>query len=195
MSKPGLFNFEKPETITEWLIFLAATGIILSSPYGARRFISELCTYIFERREDARKAKRFETSKMSQAIYRLKKRKMIKVRELNGKTCIELTEKGTRRKLLYDMQHIKISKPEKWDSKWRFLMFDIPETKRTARQMLTGRLKYLGFFQFQKSVWAYPYPCENEIDFISELFGVAKYVTMITVQMENDKPLKHAFNL
>ena len=38
----GLFNFDKPETPTQWLIFLAASAIILSSPVGTRKLISEL---------------------------------------------------------------------------------------------------------------------------------------------------------
>ncbi len=74
-------------------------------------------------------------------------------------------------------------------------MFDIPENRKSARESIRNKLKELGFTQFQKSVWLYPYPCEAEIDFITEYYSVAKYVNLITVKIENDKPLRVKFNL
>jgi len=41
---------------------------------------------------------------------------------------------------------------------------------------LRFHLKNLNFFQFQKSAWICPYPCEDEIIFIADFFGVGKYV-------------------
>ena len=74
-------------------------------------------------------------------------------------------------------------------------MFDIPEFKKSARETLRKRLKKLGFFQFQKSVWIYPYPCEQEIDFISEVFMVAPYINLLTIKLEDDEPLRIKFKL
>ena len=45
-TKRNIFNFNKPRTPTEWLIFIAATGVILTSPVGTRKFLSELNKYL-----------------------------------------------------------------------------------------------------------------------------------------------------
>ena len=188
-----MLDFDRPKTPIQWLIFLAATGIILSSPAGTRAFLKEVNKYISQRQQ--KKGKQYEATQLSQALYYLKKRKVIKVREVNGKTVIKLTEKGNRRKLEYDIEHLRISNDVPWDGKWRMVMFDIPEDKKVAREALRRKLKDLGFAQFQKSVWLYPYPCEEEIDFVTEFFSIAMYVNLITVKIESDRPLRAEFKL
>jgi DNA-binding transcriptional regulator PaaX len=188
-------NFRRPRTVTQWIVFLAAAGIILSSPIGARSFLKELNKYILDRDEWDKKNKSLRTTHLSQALYFLKKREIINVRKLGEKTIVELTEKGKKRKLQYDLDNLVISKREKWDKKWRFLMFDIPESKKPAREALREKLKKLGFFQFQKSVWIYPHPCSEEIDFISEVFAIAPYINLMTVTLEEDAPLRLKFKL
>lgn len=188
-----MLDFEKPRTPTQWLIFLAAVGITLSSPVGTRAFLKELKRHISD--EQGKGDKKYETVQLSQALYRLKKRKAVAIKEVNGKTVIRLTERGKRRKLEYDIEYLKVPKQIKWDGKWRMAMFDIPEDKKVARETLRRKLVQLGFAQFQKSVWVYPYPCENEIDFITEFYSIAKYVNLITVVIDNDKPLRTRFNL
>ena len=195
MLSTNLLNFHNPRTVPQWLIFLAATGIILSSPAGTRAFFRELNKYIFERNELEKKSKHPKTTQLSQTLYLLKKRKIINIKKSGNETVIELTEKGKNKKLQYDLNNLIIPKLEKWDEKWRFLMFDIPEFKKSARETLRKRLKKLGFFQFQKSVWIYPYPCEQEIDFISEVFMVAPYINLLTIKLEDDEPLRIKFKL
>ena len=58
------------------------------------------------------------------------------------------------------------------------MLFDIPETKKTARDALRHKLRQLGCFQFHKSVFVHPAPCEDEIDFLAELFNIQEYVTV-----------------
>ena len=89
---------------------------------------------------------------------------------------VVLTEKGKHTALKYNPDLMQIKKPLRWDNKWRFVIFDIPEKKKAARQALRIRLRSCGFYQLQRSVWVYPYECKNEIDFIAELFEVRNHV-------------------
>ena len=193
MSHGSIFNFDKPETPTQWIIFLAAIGITLTSPAGTRAFLKELNKHVFK--EEISKGVKYESVQLSRALYGLKKRKFIKIKKVGDKTIIELTERGKKRKLEYDIERLKILKQDMWDGKWRMLMFDIPESKKNARESLRGKLKNLGFIQFQKSVWIYPHPCDNEVDFITEFFKIAEHVSLITVKIDNDRPLRTKFNL
>jgi DNA-binding transcriptional regulator PaaX len=190
-------NSNKPKTIIQWLIFLAAIGFVLSSPVGGRGFFRELNKYLNKQIKTKNKKSEIfiKSTKVSQALYYLKKRKFIEIKEKNGKTFFLLTENGKKRKLQYDLENIQIYKPAVWDRKWRMLMFDIPEFQKINREALRNKLKQMGFFPFQKSVWVYPYACEDEIDFIAENFSIAQYLSLLTVQINNDKPLRKHFNL
>ena len=59
----------------------------------------------------------------------------------------------------------------------------------------TGAIQ-LGFYQLQKSVWAIPYPCEKEIQFLCELFSINRFVNIITAdKIYNDIILRKYFDL
>ena len=50
--------------------------------------------------------------------------------------------------------------------------FDIPEKLKRAREVLRDKLKDIGFIELQKSVFAHPFECEDEINFIVEVFQI-----------------------
>ena len=112
-----MLDFDRPRTPVQWLIFLAATGIILSSPTGTRAFLKEVKKHIAE--QGRRKSKENEAVQLSSALYYLKKRKIIKLETIGGKTTIKLTEKGRRRKLEYDVSNLRARLQAHWDGKWR----------------------------------------------------------------------------
>ena len=58
------------------------------------------------------------------------------------------------------------------------------------------KLKELGFLELQKSVLVLPYECEDEIDFIVEVFLIRPFVRFIRVKsFTNEEQLKIKFNL
>jgi len=67
----------------------------------------------------------------------------------------------------------------KWDNKWRLVIFDIPQEFHNKRNRFRKRLKSLGFYKIQKSVFVFPYPCENELaKYCSEL-NISEYVNVV----------------
>ena len=75
-------------------------------------------------------------------------------------------------------------------------MFDIPMRFTKGREALRYHLKDLGFYQFQKSAWVYPYPCEDEIIFIADFYKVGKYVEILTVDKAlREEKIKKYFKL
>jgi len=57
-------------------------------------------------------------------------------------------------------------------------------------------LKAIGFVQLQKSVWVFPYDCEDLIILLKADFKVGKDVLyMIVDKIENDREIKKVFNL
>lgn len=114
----------------------------------------------------------------------------------DGVVEIILTKDGRQKALKYQIDEIKIKKPEKWDGKWRMVVFDIPEKKKKAREALRNKLQELGFRELQKSVLIFPYECENEIDFIMEVFEIRPYVRFMRVDsFTNEEQFKIKFKL
>jgi DNA-binding transcriptional regulator PaaX len=114
----------------------------------------------------------------------------------DGTVRIILTEDGRKKALSYKIDEINIKKPAKWDKKWRIVIFDIPETKKRSREALRNKLRELGFQKMQKSVFVYPFECENEINFIMEFWGIRSYVKFLRAEsITNESELKIAFNL
>lgn len=73
----------------------------------------------------------------------------------NGKPFLRLTAKG-KEKIKRDFSFVRWQN-QKWDKKWRIVIFDIEEKQRRQRDILRGKLKELGFGMIQKSVWISPY--------------------------------------
>lgn len=74
-------------------------------------------------------------------------------------------------------------------------MFDVPEQKRAGRDALSYKLRQLGFYRLQKSIFIHPYDCKKEIDFVVHYFGIADYVTMITAdRFDGDQKIRERFS-
>lgn len=190
----SIFNSAKPRTAAQWIILIAVTGVILTSPYGGK-VVSGAIKEHLQQKARARDLKRkLDSKNISRALYELKRRRIIQVKTLqDGRVRILLTEKGRLKKLDHDIETIAIPRPKAWDKNWRFLIFDIPEEQRVARNNFREGLKRLGFVQFQQSVWIYPYSCEREVDFLAEFLEVNRFLTLLTVRVKDDRPLRECF--
>ena len=114
----------------------------------------------------------------------------------DGTTTLILSENGKQRALRFNIDKIEIKKPTTWDEKWRIVMFDIPEKLKRLRESLRFHFKEIGLIELQKSVLVFPYPCNNEIEFILELYNARKYVRFVLAEtIDNEAHLLKKFNL
>ena len=141
--------------------------------------------------------KRYKSQSVYRTLKRMEKQDIIKiVKEMNNKTTISITRNGKKRLVKYSIDDMEIKKPKIWDGKWRIISFDIPEKQKTAREALRMKLKDFDFYHLQKSLFACPFPCRDEIDFVSEIFKIRKYITYFeTSTITNELVLKKHFNL
>lgn len=133
--------------------------------------------------------KKYNRRDLGRTIKRLEKQKMVSFKEEKGKTKIEITEKGKIRLLEYDFENLEIKK-KKIDGKWRLVIFDIPENKKNNRDVFRRKLLQMGFIRLQDSVFAGPYPCKKEIDFLVHYLEISDFITLIKVdQIERGEKL------
>ena len=114
----------------------------------------------------------------------------------DGFVKIILTKEGQKKALKFKLDEMEIKKPSKWDGEWRIVIFDIPERFKKAREALRLKLRELGFLELQKSVLVLPYECEDEINFIMEVFMIRPFVRFVRAKsFTNEEQLKIKFGL
>ena len=120
---------------------------------------------------------------LNRAINSLYKSHLVEEKDhRDGSTTLILSENGKRKALRFDIDKLEIKKPTTWDKKWRIIMFDIPEKLHRLRDSLRLHFRDIGLIELQKSVFVYPYPCNDEIEFILELYNARKYVRFVLAE-------------
>ena len=172
------------------ILLLLEAGIVLSLTRRPDVYFSIL-------KKAAKEWKKINERNLRDAIRRLYKSKLIDYKENKDKTVtIILSEKGKKRILKYDLDKIQIKKPFQWDKLWRLIAFDIPEDRKAGRTALVAKLKELGFYPMQKSVYIHPYECKDEINFVAEIFNLAPYVRFLRVKdVDIELDLKNRFHI
>jgi DNA-binding transcriptional regulator PaaX len=140
--------------------------------------------------------KKINKEELQYEIRKLYQSKLIKKEEnSDGSITMVLTDRGRRKAITFNFENIRIDK-KSWDGYWRLLVFDIPEKNKHGRDALRRKIKQVGFHELQKSVFIFPYRCEDELDFIIEFFNMRKYVRIgLLKEIDNEKHLKKVFNL
>lgn len=134
---------------------------------------------------------------LSRSIQKLYASKLVDIRKVkDGTWKMILTEEGKKKIMQYDLDKFSISKPARWDKKWRMVLFDIPEKKRRGRDAFRAWLKRLKFYQLQASVFVHPYDCRDEYEFLVEMYRMRKYVRYAVLEeIDNQEHLKELFKL
>lgn len=150
---------------------------------------------LFKRRHSTF-SKRSLQKKINRSKYYLNEKKLIGVFKKNGKEYVQITEAGRKRAIEAGLNDIKISKPVRWDKKWRLVIFDIPARYKVRAETFRRKLKEIGFIMLQKSVWIHPYQCEDQIEVLRDIYEVRPFIRMILAErVDGTRKLKEAFNL
>lgn len=172
--------------VLTWLLLVGAVAIAATSPYFMLNLLREY-----------KKWKKYKNKKIYDTFHYLKKQGLINIEKSNHQIHISLTEKGKEKAGRYQIDDLTIKKQKKWDSRWRIIIFDIPENSKIKREAFRGKIKELGFYQLQKSVWIYPYPCQKELKLLQDFFNfpIKNFRLIETDNIENDEFLKRYFDL
>jgi DNA-binding transcriptional regulator PaaX len=135
---------------------------------------------------------RIARNRLSYTIYRLKDRGFLK--DAQGK--LSLTDKGRKLYLRYQLKELAIKRSKKWDGKWRLIAFDVWEARKSTRDALRKTIQRLGFVQLQKSLWIFPYDCEELVGLLRtdlQLFKAIQY--MVVDRIDDDQRIRQHFHL
>lgn len=170
------------------LLYAALGGVMVAT--GAVPDFSKVLKYYM----GAKKGARFNYQAKT-AFGRLVAKGLITFEERDGRRYARITEKG-KRVLELETQKVAMTKKRKWDNRWRVVIFDIPERRKSVRNRLRRFMNTYGFVRLQDSVWVYPHDCEDLIVLAKAEFRLgADVLYMIVERIEHDKHLREHFGL
>jgi len=178
------------KTILKGILFAGGIAIASTSPVFVSRAIPALARFAIG------KLKRKKRSFYDVFSY-LKRKNLLVMENRKGQLFISLTPEGKKIAGKYQIDDLRIKKSRKWDGKWRILIFDIKDKERIKREALRGKIKELGLFQLQKSVWIHPYDFSKEIGLLRSFFNLSKdeMKIIIAAEIEEDEKARKFFRL
>lgn len=127
------------------------------------------------------------------SIRRLEKDGMVNIKKDKDMYSVSLTERGSHYFSALSFESIK---RRRWDKKWRIIIFDISERKRSFRDAVRARLQQFGFLRLQDSVWVFPYDCEDAIAMLKTELRIGRDLLYIVADaIENDAFMKDYFQV
>ena len=166
------------KNILECLLLLGVVSVAATSPY----FFYRLMRILFK----SYNCDKIYKNKFRSAFYYAKKNGFIAIEKNDHDIKIFITARGKEWMNKYKIVNLEITKPKKWDGKFRSIAFDIPNSQRIKRNAFRGKLKELGFYSTQKSVWLHPYNCQEEIKILMNFFGLTNKQIQIFVAEKID---------
>ena len=109
-----------------------------------------------------------------------------------------ITPKGLKKSKKLRLQSPVSFSGEDWDGNWRIVIFDIPEIKRSERNIFRSILKRKGFIRLQNSVFVCPYADFSELNVLRHEYHIEKYVNFLIAKSDSsddDTILKNKFGL
>lgn len=136
--------------------------------------------------------------KIKRVLKNLEKKAIISLEKKDGEINVRLKNGWTVETLKYSLKPLLEFKKKKkaWDGRWFLVFFDVPEIQRNKRDHLRRFLKQIGFYQYQQSVYLFPYNCKKEVELIKKIVEGAKYMSYVVAdEIEDEDKAKIHFRL
>ena len=121
-------------------------------------------------------------AKTAQAFYYLKKQGLIQIKPNKNGLLARITPKGRDKIRKLNLDTLRVKRPKHWDGKWWLVAADIPTKEyRWAADLFRDKIKQMQFYPLQRTLWLYPYNPISEVEFVSQYFGIARFVTVMEI--------------
>jgi len=134
-----------------------------------------------------------EYRKYYKSVYYLKRKGLLQQSKKGGQVWIQATRAAELRVLFHKAA---FDQKSKWDGRWRFVIFDIPESARSQRALLRSLLRVNNFYKLQASVFVCPYPLNREAVLYLKETDLIKYIRILRVdEIDDDSDLRKRFKI
>lgn len=178
--------------ILKSMLLAGAFSIAATDPRFIQKIMPRLLKHVSFEWEKYKNKRKFLNS-----FNYLKSQGLIKMEYRGRQLHISLTREGKKKAKKYQIDNLKIKQASEWDGKWRIVIFDVKDKQKIKREALRGKIKELGLFQLQKSVWIYPYDFSKEMGILREFFNFTldEMKIIVASNIEGDEQAKKHFKL
>ncbi len=166
---------------TEFALILAAAPLAISlGDLGVE--LMKGIERLFYDKTGKRLSHKVKQEKVIRTVYYLKEKGFIRMKRTGYDFKVILTKLGKKRAGKIDFENLTIPKSNSWDKKWWQVAADIPTKKhKRAADLLRAKLKEMGFFPLQRTLWFYPYDPREEINEVANHYQIGNFVTVMEI--------------
>lgn len=130
------------------------------------------------------------------AFEKLLEKDFIRIDKTTKGKFVRLTESGKNALGEMIARQPDQRKHVRWDGRWRVVIYDIHDSRKTTRQKLMRTIREFGFVRLQDSVWVYPYDSEALLILLKSYLKTGREILyMVVEKIEGDETLKKHFEL
>ena len=120
-------EFVKKYINKEVLLGILKTGILFGVAVTAPGVLK-----VFKKFDKSEPWYEYYPSSVERMVNKLYRQGIVEIKDIKGKSVVSITKKGRVEVLKYDLGQLTISKPQKWDGKWRLVIFDISNKNKKS---------------------------------------------------------------
>lgn len=178
------------------LAVIGTAGVIVVSAVAPNLF-KAMASFSGKRHSSRSLTRKAKIKKVGDTFYYLKRSGLVRFRASGKEWLLSLTDPGRKRFSKIEFESIGVPKPSRWDSHWWLVAADIPtRDHRAGADLLRKKLKRLGFYPLQRTLWVYPYDPRKTVEVLCQHYGIAQFVTVMEVlrlDREDEKLLQGHF--
>lgn len=141
--------------------------------------------------ESQKEWEKFNTWRLRWVLKRMNSQKLVTISD-DG--IVSISQKGKERLLQYNIAAMQLK--ERIDGLWRLIVYDVANLKGQKRRIFQRMLMQLKFLQIQRSVYLTPFICDDEIEYLRQLFDLRDEVVLLKVSgIENVQEYKKYFGI
>src|SRR3989344_2883022 len=173
-------RIEKLKNFGEVMLTILSVATIATMAVVAPNAIQAL--KMFEKKRDIRSTHKEKVEKVARTFYYLRRRSYIHFKRKGQDFEITLERNGQKQIRRLEFENLKIAKSESWDGYFWLVAADIPTKYKTGADMMRIKIKELGLYPLQRTLWFYPYDPSIEMEFVARAYGVNSFMTVMKIQ-------------
>lgn len=147
-----------------------------------------------ERLKDTPKASKSDQYAVTRTIKNIVDSGFAEVFQTEQSEYMRLTPLGRQKLYRDELTNTTAVMNPNWDGKWRMIILDLPEDRKSEREALRYLLKKAGFVCAKNSVWVSPFPFEHFFTNIKKDLGLTSEMLIITTDQVDEEAEKLFLN-
>lgn len=173
--------------------FLAASLVFPGLPVLAKAVIDLKNEAQTEKR--MKEWDKYNLWRLRQIIKRMQDSKYVEIFDDDGISVVRISEEGKKKLFKYNLEDMSLDESS-WDGKWRLIIYDVALAKKSQSEMFRRTLNKLKLLKLQKSVYLTPFKCEDQIEYLRQIYDIGKETLILKVgSIENEAAYRKYFGI